>query len=254
MKHLPYLSQIYHMTIYNMKARYRKTIAGFVWVVLNPIIMYTVQAYIFQHILKIDVPNYFVFLLSGLLPWLFITQSLEMCVPEIQSQGELIKSLDIPPSILIFSQLLDNFINFTFTFIIIFIPMLFMGNINHSNLWLLPLSLIMLILTTAVAVYILSIVQVFYRDTKFIMHFITSIMLFLTPIFYPLSRIPDHLQWLVGLNPFYIAIRHVRILFYSYDHANYFTAIFINFIFLIIISLIGHRFIKRRYNEIYLLL
>ena len=173
MKYSTYLDQIMYLTIYNMKARYRKTLAGFLWVIINPIIMYTAQAYVFKYILKIEVPNYFIFLLSGLLPWMFMTQSIDMCVPAIQSQGELVKSLDIPPSILVFSQLLDNFINFTFTFIIIFIPMFFLSDTSRANLWFLPLSLFLLLLTTGVTVYILSILQIFYRDTKFILQFIT---------------------------------------------------------------------------------
>ena len=67
--------QIKVLTVANMKARYRKTMIGFFWVVLGPILMYSVQAFVFQKFLKLELHNYYLFLLGGLLPWIFITSS-----------------------------------------------------------------------------------------------------------------------------------------------------------------------------------
>lgn len=249
-----YISQIIYLTIFNMKARYRKTLAGFFWVILNPIIMYTAQAYVFKYILNINVPDYSVFLLSGLLPWMFMSQSLDMCVPIIQSQGELIKSFSFSPFVLVVSQLLDNFINFLFSFIIIFIPAMFLSNISLTGLIFLPISILLLVLTTGVTVYLFSLLQIFYRDIKFVLQFFTNIMIFLTPIFYPVHRIPENVRWLVDFNPFFVVIKHIRICIYSFDINSYLIAISANIVMLVCISVITHYFIKRRYNEIYILL
>ena len=73
--------QLISLTLANMKARYRKTFAGFLWVILNPIILYSVQSVVFRKILKIELPDYSLFLLGGLLPWIFITSTLEMSIP-----------------------------------------------------------------------------------------------------------------------------------------------------------------------------
>ena len=76
-----FIRQLISLTFANMKARYRKTLAGFIWVILNPIILYSVQSIVFRKILKIDVPDYSLFLMGGLLPWIFITNTLEMSIP-----------------------------------------------------------------------------------------------------------------------------------------------------------------------------
>src|SRR5271154_4561101 len=90
----------------NLKSRYRRTVAGFLWVVLNPLIMFGVQSMIFRHVLKIQISNYFLFLLSGLLPWIFITQSMDMCTSLFQANGGVLKSFHLNPLVLLTAQLI----------------------------------------------------------------------------------------------------------------------------------------------------
>ena len=103
----------------NMKARYRDTIAGFIWVVLNPLIMFGAQSVAFKKFLRLDVPNYYLFLLGGLLPWIFLVNSLQMCTPVFEEKGPLLKSFKIQPLVVLSAQLFDNFVNFLFAFFIL---------------------------------------------------------------------------------------------------------------------------------------
>lgn len=202
--------QIKVLTFANMKARYRKTFVGFAWVVLNPILMYSVQSLVFKKFLQIDHPEYYLFLLGGLLPWIFINSSWDTCTTTITNASQVIKSFQISPLIILASSLLDCFINFFAAFFIMVIPTLLISQVFSINLMLLPLSISILVLFTVTTTSIFSILHVFYRDIKYVTHFAMSLLFFLTPIFYPPDYIPSSLQWIVNYNPIYIIIAPFR--------------------------------------------
>ncbi len=247
-----YIDQILLFTMSNMRARYRGTFAGFIWVVINPIILFSAQALIFKHVLKIDVQNYALFLAGGLLPWLFITQTFDMCIPILSGAGELLKSYRIHPSILIWSQILDNFFNFIFAFFIMLIPIVIFSGKYSFGFFFLPIALANIIVGVGAAAWGFSVLQVFYRDTKFIIQFITSVMFFLTPIFYPVSRIPESVRWMVDVNPFYRFIEPFRICIYSFSFGDFVQSMGISLIYTLGIVLLAYSFWRRRRNEFYL--
>lgn len=243
-------SMIYWITIYRLKDRYRKTVAGFIWVILNPIIMYGVQAIVFKHLLKLDVPNYYVFLLSGLLPWIFITQCLETGTPLLESNASLLRSLKVPINTLVLSQVLDNFINFLFSSVIVVVVNIIFFNIDLSYFFLLPISIFFMLISISKMITIFSTLQVFFNDIKFILNFLLNILIFLTPIFYPVQRIPEAWRFLVNMNPFYVIIQHLRTIIYSFNAETYIYQLFYNLILIIILYGIDHFFISPKRERI----
>lgn len=209
-----------------MKARYRKTIAGFFWVVASPILMYLIQSLVFKKFLKLEVPDYALFLLGGLLPWIFITNSLVMTTPIFTTQNELLKSFRISPFVLLLSQVFDNFFNFIFAFLFLLIPLVFWRNNADAGLLFLPLAMIQLLVGTIGFVSLFSIMQVFYKDVRFVLPFMTNILFFLTPIFYPIEIVPVHLQPYITLNPLYLMIDPFRACIYFFD-INHFWPVFL---------------------------
>lgn len=212
-----YWAQVFQMTWANMKSRYRKTFAGLIWVIMNPILMYGAQSLAIKNFLRLELPNFYVFLLGGLLPWIFITQTLNMTAPVIVANGELLKSFKINPKVLLYSQILDNFINFLISFLLLFFPLWLQTKENPAGLIFLPLALFLLLLGTFAIGSFLALLNVFFRDTAFVVNFLTGVLFFLTPIFYPASYIPDKYRFFVELNPFYAFIRPVRSTIYHYD-------------------------------------
>jgi lipopolysaccharide transport system permease protein len=246
-----FIMQVSALTIGNMKARYRKTFAGFLWVALNPIIMYTAQSFVFRKFLKIDVPNYSIFLLSGLLPWIFITMTLDMVTPILDFSGELLKSFKINPAVLVFSQVLDNFINFLFSFFIILIPFwVFTGEFSIGIIFL-PLSLFFLLLGVISSCWVMAFLQVFYKDVRFVISFLTSILFFLTPIFYPVEYIPENYRILVHINPIYALIAPFRESIYSYDSHSMSIALLKSFIVSLLSFVLALYLWKKKRNEFY---
>lgn len=212
-----------------MKSRYRKTIAGFLWVVLNPILLFAVHALIFKAILKIDIPNYFLFLLGGLLPWIFITNNMLMTTNAFIIQREIIRSFTLSPLSLLFAHTMDNFINFLAAFFILFVGLAFYGTPNFHCLWLLPLAVISLLIFSLSLSTILATLQVFLRDIQFLTQFVNNILYLLTPIFYPPEFIPEGFRWAVLVNPYYIMIQPFQIILNNYSNRDLSTALILSF-------------------------
>lgn len=209
------LIQIREMTLASLKARYRKTWAGFIWVILNPLLMFGVQSLVFKRFLNLQVEEYYLFLLGGLLPWIFFSQTVQMATPIYVTQSQVLKSFKINPMVILSSQVLDGFINFIATFVLILLPVFFATNRDIAVLFLIPLSLIPLLLGTLSLSVVLSTWNVFFRDTNFITGFVFSLLFFLTPIFYPKEFVPAEWQWIVHINPVMYFVDPFRSAIYS---------------------------------------
>ncbi|MBK9294009.1 MAG: ABC transporter permease [Oligoflexia bacterium] len=205
-----FISQVIALTLANLKSRYRGTLTGFVWVILNPIILFGAQSFAFHFILKLSVQDYPLFLLSGLIPWIFLSQSLEMCTPLFTNSGRLMKSISINPLVYLIAQILDNLINFLAAFLVLLIPLSFSSSFQFKNLLLLPLPLFFLFITTLSMSLILATLNVFYRDLKFIVSFVMTFSFYLTPIFYPETFVEPQYRWIIKYNIFTHLISPVR--------------------------------------------
>ena len=244
-------SQIYHLTIANMKSRYRKTIAGFIWVVMSPIMMYGAQSLAFRQFLRLDIPDFFIYLLSGLLPWIFITQTASMSAPLLLSSGNLLKSMQIHPLVVLMSQVIDNFFNFMFAFVILFIPIYWAESVDLRGLLLLPVGLGILVLGVAGMCWFLSVLNIFFRDVQYIVSFLVSVMFFITPVFYPVSYVPEKYRWMVDCNPFYGLIRPVRSTLYQLDMANVLESFGVGAAWALGFLLLAAYYWKRKKNMFY---
>ncbi|MES2964651.1 MAG: ABC transporter permease [Bdellovibrionota bacterium] len=194
--------QIRTLTAANLKARYRNTIAGVIWVVLSPLMIYAAQSFVFKAILKIQFENYLLFLLTGLLPWIFLSQSASMGTSMFTSQGRLLKSFPIHPLGLLVALMADNLINFVITFLLLLVPILVLTTgANPLHFLLLPIPLLSLFTFVLGFVWFLATLQVFYYDTRFVLDFVLLIAYYMTPIFYPAELVGTDLRWVVDYNP-----------------------------------------------------
>ena len=240
------------LTLAEMKGRYRNTIAGLLWVMFNPLIMFSVQAIIFKHILKINLDRYYTFLLSGLLPWIFINSTLTQTVHSFITMREPLLSFQIHPVSIIISKSFDSFFNFIIPFTFLFIILLPQEDFSLTGILLLPIPLVMtFVATTALAIF-LATLQVFFRDTQYITNFILSIMFFLTPIFYPRHLIPAEYQFLVDINPLYAFIYIFKVNLWSFSFSDWVNAVLHASYFLIGILIISTIFWKKTRNELYI--
>lgn len=213
------LELILVITKAQIKSRYRKTFAGFLWVIMNPILTFTVQALIFRHVLRLEVDRYYVFLLAGVIPWIFITSSVLMTVSTFVTQRSTFTAFQIKPWILILSTVLDNFINYVISYLILGLLIEPGTFFTVVPILMFVLSSFILVLFTFFISFGLAILHVMFRDTQFILQFLINLAYFITPIFYPLSFIAPEYQFIIKLNVFYYFIRPFQNLFWEFDLA-----------------------------------
>jgi lipopolysaccharide transport system permease protein len=243
--------QTWELTQASMKSRYRKTWAGFLWVVLNPLLMFGVQSLVFRKFLRLDIPDYFLFLLGGLLPWIFISSTIQMGTPVFVSQAQLLRSFKINPWVLLAAQVMDSFINFMASFVIIMLPFYLLSDKSVASLFLLPVALVPLLIGTLSITISLAILNVFYRDINFVMGFIFSLLFFLTPVFYPKSYVPQEFQLLIELNPVIYFIDPFRIIIHSSNFEELIPVLVKSLAAALAFTVVAIVIWKRKQNEFY---
>lgn len=201
-----------------MCSRYRRAWAGFLWVIANPILTFTIQALIFKNILKIELENYPAFLVSGLLPWFFISQSLYVVTNALVTSREVLLGFKIHPFTIISSQVLDQFVSFSVAFLLIGSFTIKFG-VHEPFLLKMILVLMSTITLCLFTVFITNLVafwHVFYRDIQFIVQFAMNLAFYLTPIFYEAKSLGPY-QWILKFNFFYPFIQLYQSSLYTYN-------------------------------------
>lgn len=185
---------LWNMVARDLKVRYKGSILGLLWSLMNPLLMMLIFYLVFTFAFKINIPHYPIFLLCGLLPWNFFAISISNATGSIVGQAGLVKKASFPREILPLASNLANLVHFFIGLLILFILMIFF-RIQFSYLLLgLPvLILIQLIFVLGVSL-LLSSLNVFYRDVQQILDILILAWFYLTPIFYSLSMIPEHIE------------------------------------------------------------
>ncbi|MHB9032271.1 MAG: ABC transporter permease, partial [Anaerolineae bacterium] len=187
-----YRELLYNLVVRDLKVRYKNSVLGFLWSLLNPLLLMLVFTTVFTVMLpNLSVPKFPVFVLCALLPWNFFNTSVIGSINSIAGNGHLIKKVFFPREILPLSVVLSNFCNFVLALpVLILFLILFKVPITIWLIWLPIIMAIQIIFTTGISL-IVSTINVFYRDTGIIMEVIMQAWFFLTPVVYPLEVLPE---------------------------------------------------------------
>ena len=187
----------------HLNSRYRGSLLGLFWTLLNPLCLMVVYTLVFHYYLKgSSIPHYEIFLFCGLLPWIWLTSSLAEGTSSIVASGHLITKSMFPAHLLPAVAVATNFCNFLFSIPLLFIFMLIQGVGFHLSLLSLPLVfLLQLLFLNGFTVY-LSGLNVLYRDVQHIVGNAITLLFFLNPIVYSSTVIPEKYQWTLYVNPF----------------------------------------------------
>jgi lipopolysaccharide transport system permease protein len=213
--------------------------------------MFAAQSYAFHYILKIDIERYPLFLLTGLLPWAFIQASIDMSTSSLVNNGRFLKSFPVSPAVIVSSQIIDNFINYMASFIIILIPIAIWLEWPLVNLIYMIPSFFSLFLFVVSFSFFMAALNVFFRDTRFVMTFVMQITFYMTPIFYPADLIPEQFRWLNYINFFYLIIYPFQMLHSTFEWSAYWSALSVSYFISISALLICKLFWRLKRNEIY---
>lgn len=244
--------QLLSLVKVNLKSRYRGTWIGFIWVLLNPILIYIVQAIIFSGLFKNSPKDYLLYLLTGLFPWFFLTQSAEMSCSYLKSNASLIQNLKLSPFFLISSLVIENFLNFIFSSMIVFVGLFIFFNVAVTSALLFYLVSLFFFIFVLCISFLLSYAHTLFKDVKYVSHFLFTLFYFLTPTFYFLSSVPENVQSLIKWNPLFWILNIYRLYFFSVSGITFFESAFYFIFILLMTAAFTFYFAKKMHNKIYL--
>ncbi len=198
------------LIIKNVKAKYAGSTLGILWTFINPALLALVIFFIFTQIIRVNIRHFYLFIISGLLPWSFFACSLQETCSSIVTNANVLKQFPVPREFIPISVVCANF----FAFILGLLVMLpFFALLNKEVVFMLPLLLPLvfmhLVFTIGIAL-ILSAVYVYLRDIAQILSVLLIFWLWLTPVFYSVEMIPDKYKALFILNPMTVYISLYR--------------------------------------------
>ncbi len=199
-----YKGLFYFLAWRDIKVRYKQTVFGISWAILQPFTMMVVFSLIFGKMAKIpsdDIP-YPVFVYTGLLLWNLFSSALGGISQSLVGNAAIIQKVYIPKLIIATSSALVYLIDFFFaTLVLAGIMIYYHFSPDIKGLLLLPLVLMIVLLTSLGLGLFLAAVNVRYRDVRYILPFFIQLLIFVTPVIYPISIVPGKFRWLLLLNP-----------------------------------------------------
>jgi len=181
--------------------RYRRTLLGYVWTLVNPLLMMMVTAVVFATLFKLELASYTVFLFAGMIPWNFFSMSVtQSCSSFIQNEG-LIKKIYLPKLIFPMSLLLGMLVDSMLSMAVLSLLILPFGGKLSAALLFIPLAYVLLFMFAFGMALLVSVATVFFRDLQYVINVLMQAWFFLTPIMYRHDALTGKVAWLVSLNP-----------------------------------------------------
>lgn len=194
----------------DFKVRYKRSVLGVFWSFLNPLLMMIVQYIVFSQLFKSDIDNYPVYLLSGLVVFNFFNEGVSVALGSIVGNASLITKVYIPKYIYPVSRVLSSGINLVMSLIPLMIAALIMGETITRAYLMMPYILLCVIIFTIGLGMILAAAMTFFRDVQFLWGIVSMVWMYLTPLFYPISIVPEGFRQVIMNNPMYFFVSAVR--------------------------------------------
>lgn len=195
----------------DFKTKYKRSVLGMAWSFLNPLLTMSVQYIVFSTLFKSDIPNYPVYLLSGIVFFNFFSEAVSMGMTSITGNASLIKKVYMPKYIYPVSRILSSLVNFALAILPLFLVMLFTGTAFRPSLLLLVFDILCLLGFVTGMALLLTTAMTFFQDTQFLWGVVSMLWMYLTPLFYPESIIPAKFLVFYHMNPMYQYITFARI-------------------------------------------
>jgi lipopolysaccharide transport system permease protein len=194
---------LYFMVWRDLKVRYKQTLFGVSWVVLQPILMTLVLTVFLGKIARVPSGNvpYVLFLYSGLLPWTFFSNAVSTSSHSLIASAQMITKVYFPRSLVPLATVLVRLSDFLVASVILFVLMVYYGRSFTSAVLLVPFLILHLILLALGLGLLFAALNVKYRDVGTVLPVLLQLWLFASPVVYPMTFVPPNWKWLYELNP-----------------------------------------------------
>ena len=214
-----YRDLVYFLVVRGVKAKYAQSILGVGWAVIQPLVSTLIFTVVFGNLARIssDGVPYFIFSLTALVPWTYFSNTLTDSANSLVSNASMITKVYFPRMVLPLSTAIAKLLDFTIGFVLLVIVLMVYGFGFSWWIFLLPLLLTILLLTSLGLGMWLSAMAVQYRDVKYAMTFVVQLLMYLAPVVYPTSNVPDRFQVWYSLNPMVGVIEGFRAIFLQHQ-------------------------------------
>ncbi len=186
----------------NLRVKYQRSMLGFVWTFLNPLVTVAILLVVFTRIVRIPLEHYWAFLLSGYFTWNFLSLSVNASALMLGEHKALLRSVAFPAEVTVLAAVLSRGVEFLIELavVLVLLGVFHHGGIPASFAWL-PLLLVLQLLVTLGLALPVATISVFYADVVTLLPALVTALFYASPVFYPLALVPEALQPLYLLNP-----------------------------------------------------
>lgn len=210
-----YRHAMINFVVTNLRMRYRRSAMGFLWSLLNPLMIMTVMSIVFSVVFQRDLKTFAVYIFSGLSPWLFMSQAIQGGAQSLVMAEGFLKKVYLPKVMFPIISTTTEMINFLFSLLSLYILALILGSQISWRIVLLPLAVLITYLFVLGCVIIISVATVYFRDLIQIVGVAFTALFYTIPIVYPVETIPARFQVLFKINPFYYFVSLFRTVIYG---------------------------------------
>lgn len=196
----------------DLKVKYRRSVLGYFWSLLNPLMMMVIISYVFSHAFRTDMEYFPLYVISGNVLFTFFNDSTNYAMHSITDNGELIKKVYIPKYIFPLSNVFSSFVTALFSLVAVLIVMIFLRVPFHWQILAVPIPIFFEFVFCVGVGLILAALSVYFRDITHLYGVLTLAWMYGTPIFYPIEALPESVVGIIKLNPLYHYIQFFRLL------------------------------------------
>lgn len=205
-----YKDLLINLVLRDLTVRYKRSVLGFCWTMVNPLINTIVFTIVFSTIFQFAIRDFVIYFLSGYQLWILFSQSTILSSRCILTNGQLLKKVYLPKTIFVFSILLSELVNFVLALLPLLLLVILIGKGLSLALFFLPVALIIMIIFTLGISFILAAATVFFTDIMDMYQLLLMPWMYLTPIIYPLEIVPPKFLFIIKINPMYYIIECFR--------------------------------------------
>lgn len=200
-----------------LRGKYKASALGFAWAFINPLLQLIVYTMVFSVILRANIDKYYIFLFVALVPWMFFYTSIVGGSTSVVDSGNLIKKIYFPREILPMAYVTSAFINMIIAFIVVFAVLVVTSyGLNFTAMIFLPVVMVVEYVFVLGVTFIVSSLDVYFRDISYILSVLVMAWQYMTPVMYPAEWVPEKYMFVWKLNPMTAIISAYRdILYYK---------------------------------------
>jgi homopolymeric O-antigen transport system permease protein len=202
------LELLYLLVRKDLKVRYKSSVLGYVWALANPFLFAFVYWIAFKFVMRVQMENYSIFLITGMFPWIWLSSGVTLATRVFQTNSSLVKKVNLNRAVLPLSIVVEGMVHFLLAFPVIIIFLAFAGGEfpKLSWVWQVPLLIAVQLLFTYPLALVFSIANVFVHDVEHLVGVGFMLLFFATPMVYPITMVPQELRPYFVLNPVHALI------------------------------------------------